>query len=145
MVPIPADALTRKQTVLRKNGALLFRTLLSASAVATFYAETTFFKRAYHDSILTGKQWVQELLQGNPNRIKDQLGMGKHVFQKLIQQLYSLTSVNHTRHVDLEEQVAIFLFIIVTNLSNRKVAECFQRSGDTISKCGPLFSYVCIS
>jgi len=45
-------------------------------------------------------------------------------------------------HVDLEEQVEIFLYIIVTNLSNRKVAERFQRSGVTISKYQILVSHL---
>ena len=46
--------------------------------------------------------------------------------------LFTLTKACHTHHVDLEEQ--ILLYIMVTNLSNRKVGECFQQSGDTISK-----------
>ncbi|KIJ24212.1 hypothetical protein M422DRAFT_194960 [Sphaerobolus stellatus SS14] len=33
------------------------------------------------------------------------------------------------------EQVTIFLYFAVTNASNCKVCERFQRSGDTISKC----------
>jgi hypothetical protein len=65
---------------------------------------------------------------------KDQLGMAKHVFRQMVQQLSMRTSANHTRHVGLEEQVAIFLYTIATNLSNQKVAEHFQRSGYTISK-----------
>jgi len=58
----------------------------------------------------------------------------KHVFRQLVRKLFTLTNVSNTHHVDLEEQVAIFLYIIVTNLSNRKVAEHFQQSGNTISK-----------
>src|SRR5882724_5633822 len=34
---------------------------------------------------------------------------------------------NHIHHVGLDEQVPIFLYTMVTNLSNRKVAEHFQR------------------
>src|SRR5882672_1244621 len=60
--------------------------------------------------------------------------MEKHVFRQLVRKLFTLTNASHTCHVDLEEQVAIFLYIIVTNLSNRKVGERFQRSGNTISK-----------
>ena len=77
--------------------------------------------------------WVNELLS-NPMCINDQLGMGKHVFRKFVKKLFILTNASHTRHVDLSEQVVIFLYTIVTNLLNRKVVECFQRSGDTIPK-----------
>jgi len=78
--------------------------------------------------------WVRELLGGNPQHITDQLGMAKHVFRQLIWKISLQTSATHTCHVGLGEQVAIFLYTMVTNLSNRKVAEHFQRSGDTISK-----------
>ena len=53
--------------------------------------------------------------------------------------------------MDLEEQVAIFLYVLVTNLSNRKVGERFQRSGDTVSRhecsllyCLPLLICICL-
>src|SRR5882724_11866739 len=105
-----------------------------ACAGAIFYAERMFSRQPYHTSILTGHMWVHELLHGNPRHIEDQLGMEKHVFHQLVRKLFTLTQAGHTRHVDLDEQVAIFLYIMVTNLSNRKVGECFQRSGDTISK-----------
>ena len=99
---------------------------LAASAGALFYAEKNFSRQPYHTSVLTGCMWVHELLHGNPRRIKDQLGMEKHVFRQLVRKLFTLTNASHTRHVDLEEQVVIFLYIIVTNLSNRKVGEHFQ-------------------
>jgi hypothetical protein len=82
--------------------------------------------------------WVKELLLGNPRRVKDQLGMDKAVFRQFIWRLHTITDVTHTCHVNLDKQVAIFLYTIVTNLSNRKVAECFQWSSDTISKYAPI-------
>ena len=107
---------------------------IAAYAGASFYAEQVLFKQPYHTSILSGQMWVRELLGGNPQRIKDQLGMAKNLFSQLVRQISLQTSATHTRHVGLDEQVAIFLYTMVTNLSNRKVAEHFQRSGDTISK-----------
>jgi len=107
---------------------------LVATAGARFYAESIFFNLPYHNSAPTGQMWVNELLSGNPRHIKDQLGMGKHVFRNFVKRLFIMTSASHTWHVDLSEQVAIFLYTIVTKLSNRKVGERFQRSGDTISK-----------
>jgi len=75
----------------------------------------------------TGQVWVTELLGGNPRHIKDQLGMEKHVFLMFVRKLFTMTSANHTWHVDLAEQVAVFLYIMVTNLSNRKVSEHFHK------------------
>jgi len=89
--------------------------------------ERTCLPAALSHFIPHSRWWVHELLHGNPRHIKDQLGMEKHVSGSWSRKLFTLTNVSNTRHVDLEEQVAIFLYIIVTNLSNRKVAECFQR------------------
>jgi hypothetical protein len=126
-----------------RRAAMLIITM-AASASATLYVEKAFFKKPYHTSILSGRMWVEELLQGNPQRIKDQLGMAKHVFRQMVQQLSMRTSANHTRHVGLEEQVAIFLYTIATNLSNRKVAERFQWRGDPFSKyIAPVLSLSC--
>ncbi|KAJ7050996.1 hypothetical protein C8F01DRAFT_939060, partial [Mycena amicta] len=39
-----------------------------------------------------------------------------------------------SRHVSLEEKLAIFLYTCVTGLSVRHVGERFQRSNETISR-----------
>ncbi|KAJ7081525.1 hypothetical protein C8R44DRAFT_527075, partial [Mycena epipterygia] len=44
------------------------------------------------------------------------------------------SGLTHSKHVTLEEQVAIFLYTCVTGLSIRHVGERFQRSNETISK-----------
>jgi len=99
-----------------------------------FFGNMYFLKQSYHTSVLSGQLWVKELLGGNPRCIKNQLGMQKKVYRMFIRKLTSMTNASDTQHVVLEEQVEIFLYIIVTNLPNRKVAECFQHSGQTISK-----------
>ena len=67
-----------------------------AAAAARFYAESQIFKLPYHNSALTGQMWVNEMLSGNPRHIKDQLGMGKHVFRKFVKKLFILTNSSHT-------------------------------------------------
>ena len=135
---VDSQALTRAQIVweahLRQRRAACLMAVLAVTAQAMYYGNMYFFKKPYHTSVLSGQKWVKELLGGNPRRIKDQLGMQKKVFRMFIRKLTSLTNASDTRHVVLEEQVAIFIYIIVTNLPNRKVAERFQKSGQTISK-----------
>jgi len=58
--------------------------------------------------------------------------MRKHAFERLVDTLWDV-GLRHTR-VTVQEQVAIFLYTATTGLPNRKVAERFQRSGDTISR-----------
>jgi len=100
--------------------------VLAVTGQAMYYGNMYSFKQPYHTSVLSGQMWVKELLGVNPRCIKDQLGMQKKMFRMFIRKLTSMTNASDTWHVVLEEQVSIFLYIIVTNLSNRKVAEHFQ-------------------
>jgi hypothetical protein len=87
----------------------------------------------YHTSALSGEAWVLELIAGHPERMRCELGMHKHVFAELITELHSLGH-SHSRHVSLQEQLAIFLYCCVTGLTIRHVGERFQRSNETISR-----------
>jgi hypothetical protein len=90
-------------------------------------------KQDYHTSVLSGQAWVLELINGHPDRIRCELGVSHRVFDHL---LSNLREIGHkdSRHVKLEEQLAIFLYTCVTGLSIRHVGERFQRANNTISK-----------
>jgi hypothetical protein len=72
--------------------------------------------------ILTGEGWVQELLNGHPERIRCEIGIHLHVFTELVLQLYSIGHTN-SRNISLEEQVAIFLYTSVMGLTIQHVGE----------------------
>ncbi|KAH9019703.1 hypothetical protein EDB84DRAFT_1227572, partial [Lactarius hengduanensis] len=72
------------------------------------YAER-FNKRPVHTSMLSGEQWVQELLAGHDRRFYNELGMQKFVFRELLRTLETDAGLHGTRHVSAAEQVAIFL------------------------------------
>ena len=95
----------------------------------------------YHTSILTGQGWVMELLEGHPERIRNELGVHKMVFRILVAELQN-AGYHATRNVSSEEQLAIFLYTCVTGLSIRHIGERFQHSNDMISRY-ILFSQVC--
>jgi hypothetical protein len=109
--------------------------LLLNSVIPTIlqYIQQYYNKQPYHTSILRGHDWVQELLLGHPQRIRTELGMHKHVFLALIDQLHTMGHT-HSKFITLEEQLAIFLYASVTGLSVRHLGERFQRSNETISK-----------
>ena len=86
----------------------------------------------YHTSILTGEGWVMELLAGHPEHIRCELGVTVQVFEAMIRELQDLGYEN-SKHVSLEEQLAIFLYACVTGLTIRHLGERFQRSNATIS------------
>lgn len=87
----------------------------------------------YHTSALSGEDWVMELITGHPERIRCELGMHAEVFSELISELRAF-GYSDSRFVSLEEQLAIFLYTVVTGLTMRHVGERFQRSNDTISR-----------
>jgi len=90
-------------------------------------------REPYHTSALTGEGWVMELLGGHPDRIRCELGMSQDIFSDLISDLRALGHKN-SKHVSLEEQLAIFLYAVVTGLTVRHLGERFQRSNETISR-----------
>jgi hypothetical protein len=107
----------------------VYITVASAAALVAPYNRTP-----YHNSAFRGMDWVNELLEGHPDRIKNELGMRKHVFLALCFAL-QLCSLKATQEISVEEQVAIFLYMSVTGLSVVHVAERFQRAFSTISMC----------
>ena len=119
----------RQQTFLLQMAGMA---IAAAAAAAVVYATPLYDKMPYHTSALSGKAWVRELIDGHPERIRCELGVHKHIFKALIAYLINIGHT-HSRHVTLEEQLAIFLYKCVTGLSIRHVGERFQRSNDTIS------------
>ncbi|KAJ7450559.1 hypothetical protein FB451DRAFT_964028, partial [Mycena latifolia] len=63
----------------------------------------------YHTSIRTGDIWIKELLTGHPDRMCRNMGMRKHVFQKLSRTLAMKTGISDSKHVKLNEALGIFL------------------------------------
>ena len=81
----------------------------------------------------SGEEWVQELLSGHPQRIRNELGVNRGTFTILCKAIQSL-DITSSCHVSIEEQLAIFLYTAVTGLSCTHVGERFQPSPSTITK-----------
>ncbi|OEL13617.1 hypothetical protein BAE44_0025364 [Dichanthelium oligosanthes] len=60
--------------------------------------------------------------------------MEKAIFHKLVDLLREMNLLQDTRAVDVEEQVAIFMYVVSKNASNRDLQWRFQHSGETISR-----------
>jgi hypothetical protein len=118
----------------RRRRLVVVAAVISATIALQYIEPQLFPQPLHHDSALTGQAWVLELLQGNPARIKTELGLYQHTFIRLVGDLRK-AGIDNTKHVSAEEQVAVFLLICVGNTANRRTAGRFQRSGDTISRC----------
>lgn len=88
---------------------------------------------SYHTLILTGQGWVLELMNGHPECMHTKLGVRVHIFHCLVVTLQK-AGMGPSKHLSLEEKLAIFLYASVTGLSIQHLGERFQQSNETISK-----------
>lgn len=118
------------------------RTILVVAAVVQYvvlglaqYLAPRYAKEPMHDSSLSGRAWLNELLAGHPGVFHICFGMQRHVFLALVVQLHLLGyNEKPNAHVLLDEALAIFLYTCVTGLSVDHVAVRFQHSKSTISE-----------
>jgi hypothetical protein len=87
-----------------------------------------------HTSILIGKKHVEELLEGHKVQTRQEFRTEKENFCKLVEVLHDSNLLANNREVSVEEQLALFLFFLSTNASNRSVQERFQHSGEIVSR-----------
>ncbi|XP_050215659.1 uncharacterized protein LOC126666826 [Mercurialis annua] len=85
-------------------------------------------------SLANGTKFVDEVLAGQSDRCLENFRMDKQVFYKLCDILQGKGLLRHTSRIKIEEQLAIFLFIVGHNLRTRAVQELFRYSGETISR-----------
>ncbi|CAL5372908.1 unnamed protein product [Camellia sinensis] len=81
-------------------------------------------------SSLTGGKWMVELQEGNQTRIFENFRMEREVFYQLCTK-YGLET---GQRVSVQEQVAIFLYIVGGDTRNINAQKRFQHSSQTISK-----------
>ena len=92
-------------------------------------------KQPCRNSALTGHDYVLEILNGNNSRCYEQLRMNKHVFLSLCNVLKEKELLENSRYITVEEQVAMFLYVISHNEQHRVVGERYQHSTETTSHC----------
>lgn len=91
-------------------------------------------KQPCRTSVLSGREYIIELLNGHPDRIYDSFRMNQCTFRSLCQRLKSLGYLKDDKIVSVEEAVGIFLITVGHNMRNRIVSERFQHSQETISR-----------
>jgi hypothetical protein len=101
-----------------------------AGAIA--FSEPLYARIPYHISIFTGESWVLELLNRHSEQMHTELEVCVPVFCQLVLELQEV-GLGPSKHVSLEEQVAISLYASVMGLSIWHLGKCFQCSDETIS------------
>lgn len=97
------------------------------------YHRTYFSKKPCRDSELSGHDYIFEVLKGHEIRCYESFRMKKSVFRKLCDVLKEKEWLENSRYVTVEEQVAMFLYVLSHNQRHRVVAERYQHSLETTS------------
>jgi hypothetical protein len=91
-------------------------------------------RRPMRTSPLSGSEYIQELLTCNHSeRVQEVLRMKLKVFKFLREELKHC-GLHDSKYITIDEQLAMFLYTVARNASNRDVQERFQHSGETVSR-----------
>ena len=60
--------------------------------------------------------------------------MKREVFQYLCSELQSKGGLYLSKHIAVDKKLVMFLWTVARAASNRDVQECFQHSGETVSR-----------
>ena len=106
-----------------------------AALVAGDYRGRYCIKIPCRTSSLGGEARIQELLsQAHPRRFQEVLRMPFDTFKELASFCRSYTSLRSSRHISVEQKLAMFLLCVGEGVSNRAVQEQYQHSGETVSR-----------
>ena len=97
------------------------------------YYKTYLPKMPCRTSLLSGKAYVMEILDGNPTVCYEMFRMRKHVFLNFCDRLKVEHFLHDEKMVSVEEAVAMFLYIIGQNERQRVTSDRFQHSTETVS------------
>jgi hypothetical protein len=87
-----------------------------------------------NDRPFLGRNLIIDILEGHPLRCHDLFWMSPTNFRLLCDEVAQKRIIK-TDEVSVEEQVGIFLQILVHSTTMRKVSEDFQRSLETVHRC----------
>nr|XP_023871633.1 uncharacterized protein LOC111984237 [Quercus suber] len=86
-------------------------------------------------SILSGKDYMDEVRDDNPTNCHDMFCMTLNLFYHLVDELKHHGYLKEEkRRVDMQEAIAIFLYIVGHNTRMRLVGNRFQHSNETVSR-----------
>ncbi|RVW84970.1 hypothetical protein CK203_039527 [Vitis vinifera] len=98
------------------------------------YEEIFLCKTPQRTSMLSGAQFVRDMIEGHPQTCYELFQMDKETFMNLCDHLKRHENLQDTRFVTVEEAVAMFLLIVGHNVRMRVVADVFQHSTETVAQ-----------
>ncbi|XP_044346290.1 uncharacterized protein [Triticum aestivum] len=104
--------------------------LLVPALYASLYEE----KHPVHASSLSGATKVKEILEGNESWSRVEFRMEPEIFNSIVDYLRRENLLKGTSRVAIEEQLAMFMYMISHNASNQDLQKYFQHSAETIHR-----------
>lgn len=99
------------------------------------YVQRHYNKRPMRTSILTGSGYMEEVRDGNPKQCFEMFRMSLRLFYHFVDELKRHGHLKEGKgRVDVQESVAMFLYIIGHNTRMRCVADRFQHSTETVAR-----------
>jgi hypothetical protein len=91
-------------------------------------------KKPRHISSRTGKQLMQETLDGHEKDCRVAFRMEPNIFRDIASYLREENLLHDTRGVRVEEQLGMFMFMLSHNASYEDLQYEFKHSGETIHR-----------
>ncbi|XP_057723846.1 uncharacterized protein LOC130939786 [Arachis stenosperma] len=110
------------------------RVLTSTTYLLLQYYDKYIYKRPCTTSTQTGNKWIKEILEGNNSRCCSMFMMEKDVFKRLYYNLETNYGLCASRRISAAKMLAMFLFVLGGENSNKSTKERFQHFGETISQ-----------
>ncbi|XP_044357224.1 putative nuclease HARBI1 [Triticum aestivum] len=104
--------------------------LLVPALYASLYEE----KHPVHTSSLSGATKVKEILEGHESWSRVEFRMEPEIFKSIVDYLRRENLLKGTSCVAIEEQLAMFMYMISHNASNQDLQKYFQHSAETIHR-----------
>ena len=104
--------------------------LLVPALYASLYEE----KHPVHTSSLSGASKVKEILEGHESWSRVEFRMEPEIFKSIVDYLRRENLLKGTSRVAVEEQLAMFMYMISHNASNQDLQKYFQHSAETIHR-----------
>ncbi|KAH7866693.1 hypothetical protein Vadar_023664 [Vaccinium darrowii] len=120
--------------LIRRHNSGWSRRRAVAEAILNIHYDLYMGKEPCRTSAFTGAKWIAELNVGHPKRMYQAFRMCKTNFLALCQLLEGIYGLREAKRISVQEQVAIFLWIVGQRANNRSAQERFQRSRETISR-----------
>ncbi len=129
------DSEVNEHIIGRKRKIAFFAMAMTAMVAVCTVVGALADKTPRHDSIRSGGQLVQELLESdNIGRFRAMARMNKGTFRKLVKYLRK-NGLKDNRYITAEEKLLMTLQIVGTGCSYATCMETFQHSGSTVSAC----------